>query len=194
MDRILKVLHPVIVPVPDEIRVLKGRGQMRALSAFAREVLSRSALYSGDELGPLKKGERGRPLPVNGVYWSISHTSKYAAAVTASCPVGIDIEKIGPFSDALKKRVASDREWDLAPVLDETLFCRYWTAKEAVLKAVGAGLGGLPRCTITGIEGGRQLQVRYDEETWMVSHFFKAEGHLAAVSVNMDLVYWHFPD
>jgi 4'-phosphopantetheinyl transferase len=184
-------LHPVIMPVPGGIQELKGAAQVGALSQFAREVLSRSVSFSGVELGPLEKGKRGRPLPSGGIHWSISHTSKYAAAVTAPYPVGIDIEKIAQFTDALKKRVASGREWALTPVIDEVLFCRYWTAKEAVLKAAGIGIGGLPGCTITEIVDNRRLRLRYESKTWTVSHLFRAEGHVAAISTDAHLVNWH---
>ena len=189
-----RVLHPVIMAVPPSARQLTGREKVQALGLHARTALARSARHSGVELGTLKKGYRGAPLPSRGVYWSLSHTSDYVAAVTAPYRVGIDIEKIKSFTAALKGRLAGRSEWALAPAIDDTLFCRYWTAKEAVLKAVGTGLSGLARCSILEISDERHLRLSYGIETWTVSHSTKAAHHLAAITVNANRLRWHFAD
>ncbi|OHD76443.1 MAG: hypothetical protein A2V99_09615 [Spirochaetes bacterium RBG_16_67_19] len=185
-----RILHPVIMPVPPAIRELSGREKILALRRHARTALARSAALSGLTLGALRQGERGQPLPSQGVYWSLSHTTGQVAAVAAPHPVGIDIERITAFTAALKERVACSREWELSTV-DELLFCRYWTAKEAVLKAIGVGLGGLSRCAITEIIDEGQLRLAYGPETWIVSHCLKAEQHLAAITVAAGRVQWH---
>jgi len=184
-------VHPVIMEVPPAVRQLSGREKVQALREHARAALAQSASYSGVNLGALKKGERGQPLPSFGAYWSLSHTSDYVAAVAAPHRIGIDIEKIRSFTAALKNRVAEEREWKLSSAIDETLFCRYWTAKEAVLKAVGAGLSGLSQCLIRQITGESQMVVSYGSETWLVSHCSKAEHHLAAITAAADHVSWH---
>jgi 4'-phosphopantetheinyl transferase len=185
-----RILHPVIMPVPPAIRELSGREKILGLRRQARTALARSAALSGLTLGALRQGERGQPLPSQGVYWSLSHTTEQVAAVAAPHRVGIDIERITTFTAALQERLAGSREWELAPV-DELLFCRYWTAKEAVLKAVGVGLGGLSRCSITEIIDEGQLLLAYGPETWIVSHCRQAERHLAAITAAAGLVQWH---
>lgn len=186
-----QTVHAVIMAVPAAIRQLRGRENVQALRRYARTALARSAAYSGVTLGALEKGDRGQPLPIHGIHWSLSHTSDYVAAVTAPYRIGIDIEKIRPFTAALKNRVAGDCEWRLSPAVDETLFCRYWTAKEAVLKGVGAGLSGLPQCAISRIADERHLHVRYGIKTWLVSHFWKIKHHLAAITAAHACVRWH---
>jgi 4'-phosphopantetheinyl transferase len=175
------------------IRQLSGREQTLALRRHARTALARSAALSGLTLGALRQGERGQPLPSQGVYWSLSHTTEQVAAVAAPHRIGIDIERITTFTAALKERVAGSREWELATV-DELLFCRYWTAKEAVLKAVGVGLAGLSRCSITEITDELQLRLAYGSESWIVSHCQKAASHLAAITAAAGLVQWHLLD
>jgi 4'-phosphopantetheinyl transferase len=186
-----EVLHAVILAVPPMVAGLRGPAQVRAISSLARTALAWSAAFSGVQLGALQKGPRSEPLPSNGWHWSLSHTVEYVAAVTAGKPVGIDIERIQPFTEELKQRVADSQEWALGPELSQTLFCRFWTAKEAVLKAAGAGLGGLAQCTITGVTGDDQVRLSYGSETWTVSHFQGARQHLAAISVDAGRVQWH---
>ena len=97
--------------------------------------------------GPLEKDKNGAPLPSKGTYWSLTHKSANVAAVVAPRPVGIDIEVLRPCNPNLYQRIASAEEWDLAATVSDKNFFRYWTAKEAVLKAVGKGLtrtGALP--------------------------------------------------
>jgi 4'-phosphopantetheinyl transferase len=186
-----QVLQPVIMPVPASVRQLAGREKALALGRYARRALDRSAAYSGVALGALEKGPRGNPRPTGGVYWSLSHCPEYVAAVTAPYRIGIDIEKITTFAADLRVRVASQDEWELAPRVDDVLCCRYWTAKEAVLKAVGAGLGGLDRCAITELVDESHLRLSYDSEPWTVSHCFEAPQHVAAITAAARNVRWH---
>ena len=184
-------LHPVIMEVPPSIRELGGREKVQALRRHAREALNRSATYSGVALGALEKGDRGQPLPSLGNHWSLSHTTDYVAAVVAPYRIGIDIEKFRPFTEEMKALVGDEHEWRLAPVIDDTLFCRYWTAKEAVLKLVGTGLGGLSQCSIKEITDEHHLLVSYKFESWTVSHCSKAPLHLAAITAPAHQVEWH---
>ena len=181
----------MILAVPPLVRELRSPAQQRSIGSYARTALAWSAAFSGVRLGELRKGERCEPLPSNGWHWSLSHTVDYVAAVTAEHPVGIDIERIRPFTEDLKQRVAGNQEWALGAELSQTLFCRYWTAKEAVLKAAGAGLGGLAQCWITGITGDGQVRLSFGSATWTVSHFQGAGQHLAAISVDAGRVQWH---
>ena len=164
------------------------------MSDHARQALAVSAGFAGVRLGELEKGGRGEPLPSNGVYWSLSHTPHYVAAVAAPHRIGIDIERIRPFTPAVRERVAGEEEWALAPDVDETVFCRFWTAKEAVLKAVGVGLGGLSKCSVIEIIDQGQLRLCFERQSWTVSHSLAAANHIAAVSIPAEEALWHFPD
>jgi 4'-phosphopantetheinyl transferase len=75
--------------------------------------------------------------------------------------------------------------------VDELVFCRYWTAKEAVLKATGAGLSGLDRCHVVEFVDARSLRLSFDAAIWTVSHVAAGAAHLAAVTVAPDAVVWH---
>jgi 4'-phosphopantetheinyl transferase len=175
------IIHPVVMPVSESSKGLAGKEKVTHLSAFARQALARSAKISGVVLDRLDKDERGAPLPFEGVHWSISHKDAYVAGVTAPCPVGIDIEKIRPCSEALFRRTGSDEEWGLGSnPKDHHLFFRYWTAKEAVLKTTGAGFREFSDCRVIRIEDEQALTLFYRGREWLVSQFF-FDDHVAAV-------------
>lgn len=189
-------IHPVIMAVPPPERKLQRKEKVQALRRIAREALALSAQYSGVILGPLEKAENGAPLPSNGVHWSLTHKEDYVAAVTAPHPIGIDIEKKRPFLEALYGRLAEPWEWELAPQRQRTptLFFRYWTAKEAVLKAVGKGLTGLTHCHIVKILDEARLELKYEQSIWHISQIWSAEDHIVAVTIDDARIEWHQPN
>jgi 4'-phosphopantetheinyl transferase len=85
--------------------------------------------------------QHGRPrLPRTGLEVSVSHSvDVVAVAVTAAGPVGVDVEKVGPApSPELLASVCTTAEREF--VRSPADFYRYWTKKEAVLKASGQGM------------------------------------------------------
>ena len=78
------------------------------------------------------------------VHFSISHASTLvAAAVSESSPVGVDVEPIRTMREGFAARYFNEAEQHLirtAKNPDEALL-RLWTAKEAVGKQRGTGLG-----------------------------------------------------
>ncbi len=141
-------LHPVVLSVPHSHAGLRGRAGVEALSAIARQAVLQSASVSGLALDGFPKDGAGVPLPSRGVYWSLSHKPGKVAGVVASFPVGIDLEKIRPVHTGLYRRLAADREWELAGGRHLSTLFKIWTAKEAALKASGLGLAGLSQCRI----------------------------------------------
>ena len=180
---------PVILPVPESDRHLKGREKVQALSRLARVALARSCQKSGLCLNALPKNDQGVPLPLDGVYWSVSHKSDVVGGVAAPLPVGMDLETIRPVSEALLAKVAGDDEWRLIRGNRQRHFFRFWTAKEAVLKAVGKGMAGLSRCRVEAIVDDTRMMLVYDNTRWPVTHFW-FEGHVAALTSHDADVSW----
>jgi 4'-phosphopantetheinyl transferase len=122
-----------------------------------------SRLLLGDLLGvsptdvPLRRvcprcgGPHGKAAPAPGtggdVRFSVSHSGDLVGvAVCRGADVGLDVEEAGTGTDlATAAPVALDAR-ELAelnsrpPATREAAFLRYWTRKEAVLKALGVGL------------------------------------------------------
>lgn len=186
-------IFPVILKVPDEQQKLSGRDQVYFLKTFARQAVISSGKKLGIELSVLENDSNGAPLPVNEYYWSLSHKPEYVAGVVAKQPVGIDIEHIKPVKTALFKKIAVESEWQLADRTSDVLFYRYWTAKEAVLKAVGIGFRGWSHCKIDRIIDATRLVVIYRERSWMIQHVF-FNSHMASVVIENQTVQWSLPD
>ena len=86
-------------------------------------------------------GGNGKPYLKSGdAYFNISHAGDYVALAVANCEVGVDIEKVSAYSDAVAARCFTppEREWLRGEGCDEA-FYRLWTAKESVMKASGFG-------------------------------------------------------
>lgn len=186
----LAPLYPVIMEVPKDLQQLTGRAKVTTLSRLAREALSISCQKGEWPITDLKKDEKGAPLSERGHYWSLSHKSQFVAGVAAPYPIGVDIEKLRSCSKTLKRRIANQEEWQLGSEIEpDLLFFRFWTAKEAVLKAVGVGMGGLFHCRITKIYDEHRLCLTYKNTTFRVAQI-QFRGHLAAVITDNRPICW----
>lgn len=186
-------LHTIILRVPEPVRPWRGRRHVRALSRLARAAARLSARKSGALLGPLAKSSDGVPLPSNGWHWSVAHKPDYVAGVVGPGPLGVDIEPLRQRSPSLFAKVAGPAEWDLGKESEWRLFYRFWTAKEAVLKAVGMGMRGLSDCRVIRIDGDFDLTLAFRGHPWAVCQSFQY-GHWAAVaSSGHPPVRWHWP-
>ncbi len=183
-------LFPVIVPVSKADRSLKGREKVACLSRLARAALQQSCEISGLSLPVLPKDADGVPMPVEGVYWSLSHKSEIAGGVAATGPVGFDLETVRPFKPALMDRVADANEWRLIKGgRTRDNFFRFWTAKEAVLKATGKGFVGISRCRIAEVIDGENMLLTFDGHPWPIAQL-RFGDHLAAVTAHHFSVQW----
>jgi 4'-phosphopantetheinyl transferase len=189
MDLTETTIYPVILSVPESEREYRGREKVRFLSRHARIALRCSCRKSGLTLETLPKDDTGVPLPVDGVYWSLSHKSAIVGGVASPQPVGLDLETIRPVRDALLSKVADEAEWRLAGGKNERIFFRLWTAKEAVLKAVGKGMAGLSRCRIVAVTDESNMVLTYDNAPWPVEHVWFGR-HVAAITSHHFSVDW----
>lgn len=181
------VIYPVILAVPETDQHLKVRERVENLSHHARKALDISAEKSGVVVKNLLKDRYGAPLPFDGNYWSVTHKPAYVGGVIASKRTGIDIEKIRSCSPALFKKTASDSEWNLSGEDAFTLFFRYWTAKESVLKASGAGIRDLSKCRVVHVMDAHHLIIDYQDKEWIIEHFFFNEHIASVVKYDVDV-------
>ncbi|MFO7708650.1 MAG: 4'-phosphopantetheinyl transferase superfamily protein [Desulfobacterales bacterium] len=187
-------IYPVILPVPEAVRRLAPAERVQALSDLARQALARSAQRLQSVLGPLRKDARGAPLPVAGHHWSLTHKPHFAAGVLAPAAVGLDLEALRPCTPALFRRIAAESEWALIGGDDpRVMFFRCWTAKEAVLKAVGEGMRDWSHCRIRQVADGTRLVVDYRGAAWPVEQFF-FRSHVASLAGSGFRVEWGLED
>lgn len=189
------VIYPVILPVPSENRNLPGRKQAEYLSRYARCALKLSAEKKGIrmDMANLPKDADGAPLPVDGLYWSVTHKPEYVGGVVSCERTGLDIEKIRPVSEALFRKISDEHESKLTDDDRLSVFFRYWTSKESVLKAEGTGLKALSRCKIMQVLNEDHLLICFENRERLIEHF-RFDGHLASIVKNTAEVKWCFSE
>ena len=117
-------------------------------AALGVELLLRRAL---DRLGirvfSYSYGEAGKPYLAgqDGVFFSLSHSGKYALCAVSAYEVGADIETVRKADMRIAKRFFCPNEYEQIAAKEteeerQSLFFCYWTLKESFLKAAGCGL------------------------------------------------------
>lgn len=153
---------------------------------------------------PLVIGASGKPglgdaTPHPGLNFNLAHSAtELVIACSGGAEVGVDIERVDRACDHLgiarhsfhpnEARALEQR----GPAARADLFFRWWTAKEAVLKAWGTGLGqgGMSAVDLSAWADGATVEVREAAgRSWSVWHYaiggcavaLAAEGSLVAI-------------
>ncbi|MHC5938100.1 4'-phosphopantetheinyl transferase HetI [Nostoc sp.] len=135
---------------------------------------------------------RGKPVLADkfadsGLAFNLSHSQDLGLCAVNCSQIGVDLEYIRPMSDleALAKRFFLPREYEmlrsLSPNQQQEIFFRYWTCKEAYLKATGDGLSQLEQIevSLTSTEPAK-LEITED---WSLFELIPANNYVAAIAV-----------
>ncbi|MEH1911329.1 MAG: 4'-phosphopantetheinyl transferase HetI [Nostoc sp.] len=149
--------------------------------------------------------QRGKPVLADkfadsGLAFNLSHSQELGlCAVNCTRPIGVDLEYIRPMSDleALAKRFFLPREYEmlrsLSPNQQQEIFFRYWTCKEAYLKATGDGLSQLEQIEVSlTLTEPAKLEITED---WSLFELIPANNYVAAIAVEnfgWHLKSWHY--
>jgi 4'-phosphopantetheinyl transferase len=131
----------------------------RYVAVHARlRILLGDAVNAAPEQLRIHKAEFGKPYLVDypELAFNLSHTANKMVVVTAyHCVLGVDIELCKPRTNlaALVDKCFAEEElnyWQQLPESHQTLaFYRFWTRKEAFVKATGRGIAlGLKQCVV----------------------------------------------
>ena len=178
-------------------RFIAGRGTLRTILGQYLDIDPKQVEF---EYQP-----RGKPLLAakfagKGLLFNLSHSQDLALlGVSYQNQIGVDLEYIRTMSDleGLAKRFFSAREYEylrlLSPAQQQQIFFRYWTCKEAYLKATGDGLVQLEEIEIDLTPNQpSKLLVSGD---WSLSELTPADNFAAAVVVagsNIHLHCWEY--
>lgn len=144
-QRLARLRHPL-----SRRQFIAGRWLLRQLQQ-----------YAGAPLVPLTQVGRGKPYLADDKGWhcNLAHSDELVACVLSRAPCGIDIEAIRPLDEIgalLAHEFASEwRDWQRrhgAQPLPMGEFYRWWTLKEAWLKATAGNLANMAQISLTGLE------------------------------------------
>jgi 4'-phosphopantetheinyl transferase len=207
-----------LVPVPAEPRESdfallslderQEAGRFRFAHNQSTFVTARAAArkYLAAELGiaphevPIVRDSAGRPGLRSSVAadidFNVSHSDSLAVVACArGRRVGVDIERRREDRDlrALVPDVMGPREQELLESVDKREFVRAfyscWTRKEAIVKAIGAGIGypltgiDLPALPPGGTVALPTLEPLGEEQVWSVRTFERADGFTLSVAL-----------
>ncbi|GAB3929600.1 4'-phosphopantetheinyl transferase superfamily protein [Kribbella albertanoniae] len=134
----------------------------------------------------------GKPhgkVQAEGVELSVSHSGDWVGLAIGTAPVGLDVEQIGSLVD-----VDGVAGMSLAPEELQELkrydgiekaraFTRYWTRKEALLKATGDGIGAGLSTVVVSPPDQPAAVVRWNSGPAQLSDLEIDTNHLAALAV-----------
>ncbi|HHJ39384.1 MAG: hypothetical protein AXA67_05300 [Methylothermaceae bacteria B42] len=168
-DTALSFLRPLLADEELEkaSRLIQPVHQKRYIASMGilRSVL---ATYVGQHPKDLQfvRGQWGKPRLAGraeneGLVFNVSHSQEQMViAIGYDRPLGVDVESIRPIKTlaGMAKRCFSQHEfeaWTNLPAPErKTAFFRFWTLKEAFVKADGRGLGlGVQQCVFSLREG-----------------------------------------
>jgi 4'-phosphopantetheinyl transferase len=179
-------------------RFIAGRGILRSILGRYLGIEPHQVEFSYQPLGkPVLTDEM---FSKTKVWFNLTHSQGLAlCAVSCNRLVGVDLEYIRPISDvlALAKRYFSSNEYQvirsLPPHQMQEIFFRYWTCKEAYLKATGAGIAQLEQIEVL-LSPGEPAKLKIDEQ-WSLLELVPADNTVAAVAVegcDLNLSAWQY--
>ncbi|BAY20437.1 4'-phosphopantetheinyl transferase HetI [Calothrix sp. NIES-2100] len=178
-------------------RFIAGRGSLRTILSAYLGLPPQEVQFDYEP--------RGKPFLASkfadsGITFNLSHSQNLAlCAVSKNRQVGIDLEYIRPMSDleSLAQRFFLPREYELVrslpPAQKSSVFFRYWTCKEAYLKATGEGIAQLEQIEIS-LTPTERAKLQTDQD-WSLLELVPANNYAAAVAVagfGWDLKCWDF--
>lgn len=138
----------------------QGRRECVAAYLLLRDALRREFGIDGNPVFEYDAGGKPRLKGHHGIYFNLSHCREAAVCVVDTVPVGVDIETIRPFKDALARHVLSPEEYSVvvASFNPAVEFIRLWTQKEAVLKYTGEGIRSDLKTALTNLSEDIDMQ------------------------------------
>jgi 4'-phosphopantetheinyl transferase len=121
----------------------------------------------------------GRPYFNETIDFSISHSANISVcAVSSGSKIGIDVELITDLDINDYRSVFTEKEWsEIINAVDPLVtFYRYWTMKECILKADGAGISEVASLEITN------KQIRFKDNEWQVEEIFLEKNYVCHIA------------
>ena len=212
IEKLSKILSPDEQKRANRFHFERDRQHFIAGRGILRKILQS---YTGIESHRLqfRYSAAGKPMLANAnsiaqkLNFNLSHSYNLALyAVSCERPVGVDVEQIRPLEDAekLAQRFFSIREYAFISTLPQErkqeAFFKFWTCKEAYLKAIGDGLASLNKVEVA-LEDNKQpilLNIpgdAHEASHWSLLQLSPHSGYVGTLAVkgqrrDWNLKYW----
>ncbi|MEC5144116.1 4'-phosphopantetheinyl transferase superfamily protein [Chitinophaga sp. 212800010-3] len=126
----------------------------------------------------------GRPYIINAPDFNISHSGQMVVcAISYNGRIGIDIERCVPISIGDFQKQFSPTEWNNIEQSSpqEPLFYRYWTIKEAILKADGRGIS----TSLDSLDVTDGATIHFNGQPWYVSSVDHFEHYICHIATDV---------
>lgn len=121
----------------------------------------------------------GKPYAIGRAEFNLSHGGDYVILATCALPVGVDVEPVRAYDDAVARETTLPEEYAWIDGRADR-FCALWTRKESVMKAAGLGLSLEPKRFSVCMENRERAQV-FDVEYGVTT--FPYDGHYISIAV-----------
>ncbi len=197
VEQLAKILAPDERERADRFRFPIHRQRFIVARATLRKILGCYLNLEPTKV-QFQYSDRGKPSLIdNKIDFNISHSQDLAIyGFTKNRKIGIDLEYLRdmPDADNLAKRFFSANEYReiaaLQTIEKQQTFFKIWTAKEAYLKATGAGLIGLDDveivCNFQEVKIARIKQNSRAALNWYLSSFEIDRSYIAAIAVELN--------
>lgn len=181
------------------LKSAKDRHARRVARVFLKQILARCTGKTADAI-QFFENRYGKPALASGITdlpirFNLTHaTDLVACALTLRHEIGVDIENVQRRVDlSVADRFFSNQEAQAISQTDVSLkpalFFRFWTLKEAYLKATGRGVSfGLDQFSF--VMDRSEIQVIFHQAGqdhpghWQFFQFSPVSGYMASVAVN----------
>jgi 4'-phosphopantetheinyl transferase len=175
---------------------IAGRGILRKILSQYLNIQPQQVQFSYEAKGKPVLADK---FCMSKISFNLSHSQGLAlCAISCVRSIGVDLEYMRPMEvEALSERFFSVREHEficsLPPEERQEIFFRYWTCKEAYLKATGVGLTHLENIELS-LAPEQPAKIISDED-WCLFELLPADNFLSAVAVagsGFNIKYWQY--
>ena len=197
-DRLLPLLSPDEVARAERFAFPILMRRFQACRATLRSLLSHYTGIPGEclvfEQSPGGKPRLRETGPAGPVEFNVTHSGGFALIAVARTSVGVDLEEIGGLSDldSMMDSTLATSECDRLRHLSFRrrleMFFRYWTCKEAIVKATGEGMSCPLKSIILDLcDSGQSPKIiamnnHRDVSRWSVRSFTPIAGFAGAIA------------
>jgi len=195
LENMLRVLNPGEIIRANKYLKELDRNRFIVSRSTLRHILA-GYLKCAPESIEFKSGENEKPYLESPIRFNLSHSGDWIVIAVANTEVGIDVEYIKPHFnyEGILNSHFNEQEMNYINA-DDGLhrFFKFWTRKEAILKATGIGLTEY-LMAITALDGIHKIDgdLLHTQTDWELNTFKTADNYPATIAAGLLIEKYYF--